>query len=144
MCTWLAAETIEYYLRNGSNVFASWIWLRHLTRSNKVNFWESLWGNVYYWRCSFPVTNGVKQGAVILFYTIYTSTASLFVLGKRKQGVGWMALRLESLHTQMAGCCFHQPLMDHKKWQRLTRIMEISTPLRLAQHFLRKKDIWRI
>ena len=110
MCAWLAVETIEYFLRNGSDVFAC---VMDMTKAfDKVRhsklFWKLVekciplifirlllekyekqqanvrWNGVL--SNPFPVANGVKQGAVLS--TVYTSMASLHALGKRKQGVG--------------------------------------------------------
>ena len=38
MCTWLAIETIEYYLRNGSEVFACVMDMTKAFDYNTVNF----------------------------------------------------------------------------------------------------------
>ena len=110
MCTWLAVETIEYFLRNGSDVFAC---VMDMTKAfDKVQhsklFWKLVekgippifirlllemyekqqanvqWNGVL--SNPSPITNGVKQ-CYLLFYTVYTSMASLHALGKRKQGV---------------------------------------------------------
>ena len=97
MCTWLAVETIEYFLRNGSDVFAC---LMDMTKAfDKVQHSKLLWKLVeegippifirlllemyekqqadVRWNGvlsnPFPVTNGVKQGAVLspILYCIY-------------------------------------------------------------------------
>ena len=97
MCTWLAVETIDYFLRNGSEVFTCimdmskafgkvqisklfWkiidkgiptIYFRLLLvmyRNQRANVsWNSLVSHV------FPINNGVKQGAVLppILYCIY-------------------------------------------------------------------------
>ena len=97
MCTWLAVETIEYYLRNGSDVFACvmdmtkafdklqhskllWklvekgvppIFLRLLLEMYEKQQANVRWNGVL--SNSFPVKNGVKQGAVLspILYCIY-------------------------------------------------------------------------
>ena len=89
MCTWLAVETIEYYQRNGSDLFAC---IMDMTKAfDKVRqskpFWKLVekgvppifirlllemyekqqanvrWNGVL--SNSFPETNGVKQGVVL-------------------------------------------------------------------------------
>ena len=111
MCTWLAVETIEYFLRNGSDVFAC---VMEMTKAfDKVQhsklFWKLVekgippifirlllemyekqqanvrWNGVL--SNPFPVTNGVKQGAVLspILYCIYID--GLFTrLRKEKTG----------------------------------------------------------
>ena len=111
MCTWLAVETIEYFLRNGSDVFAC---VMDMTKAfDKVQhsklFWKLVekgippiyirlllemyekqqanvrWNGVL--SNPFPVTNGVKQGAVLspILYCIYID--GLFTcLRKEKTG----------------------------------------------------------
>ena len=97
MCTWLAIETIEYYLRNGSEVFAcvmdmtktfdkvqhsklflklaekgiSPIFIRLLLEMYEKQQANVRWNGVI--SKSFPITNGVKQGAVLspILYCIY-------------------------------------------------------------------------
>ena len=94
MCTWLAVETIEYYLRNGSDLFAcvmdmtkAFDKVRHSTLFWKLvekgvppifirlllEMYEKQQANVRWHGVlsnSFPVTNGVKQGAVLFSYFI--------------------------------------------------------------------------
>ena len=99
MCTWLAIETIDYFLRNGSNVYTclmdmtkAFDLVKHSTLFNKlldkglpVIFVRLLivqylnqtanvrWnGNLSY---TFPLSNGVKQGAVLspLLYCFYSN-----------------------------------------------------------------------
>ena len=102
----------------------SWIWLRPLTRSNIVNFSGNLWKTVFHQffiRLLLEMyekqqANVRWNGVVSNWFsrdkwsktTTSTSMASLLVLGKRKQDVGWMALMFESLHTQMSCCYSHQ------------------------------------
>lgn len=113
MCTWTAVETIEYYQRNGSDVFTclmdmskAFDTVRHSTLFKKllkqglptliVRFLIASyrgqrarvkWSEEY--SDFFEITNGVKQGAVIssFFYCIYTN--GLF----------------EELRKQRIGCC---------------------------------------
>ena len=111
MCTWLAIETIEYYLRNGSEVFAcvmdmtkafdkvqhsklflklaekgiSPIFIRLLLEMYENQQANVRWNGVI--SKSFPITNGVKQGAVLspILYCIYID--GLFTrLRKEKTG----------------------------------------------------------
>ena len=111
MCTWLAVETIEYFLRNASDVFAC---VMDMTKAfDKVQhskpFWKLVekgippifirlllemyekqqanvrWNGVL--SNPFPVTNGVKQGSVLspILYCIYID--GLFTrLRKEKTG----------------------------------------------------------
>ena len=111
MCTWLAVETIDYFLRNGSDVF---VCVMDMTKAfDKVQhsklFWKLVekgvppifirlllvmynkqlanvrWNGVL--SDSFFVRNGVKQGAVLspILYCIYID--SLFThLRKKKTG----------------------------------------------------------
>ena len=93
----LAAETIEYYLRNGSDLFACVmdmtkafdksppIYIRlplEMYEKQQANVrWNGVLSN------SFPVTNGVKQGTIIspTLYCIYID--GLFThLWKKKTG----------------------------------------------------------
>ena len=105
MCTSLAVETREYYLRNGSDVFAC---VMDMTKAfDKVRhsklFWklvekgippifirllleyEKQQTNV---RWIGVLSNPFPVQCYLLFYTAYTSMASLHALGKRKQGAG--------------------------------------------------------
>ena len=112
MCTWLAVETIDYFLRNGSDVFTCvmdmlkafdlvqqstlfWklidkgipaIYIRLLLRcivNSKVR-WNG------YLSHAFPVKNGVKQGAVIspFLYCIYID--DLFKILRKKINGCWV------------------------------------------------------
>ena len=113
MCTWLAVEIIEYYMRNGSEVF---VCVMDMTKAfdnvqHSTLFWKLIdkgipsiyirlllvmyekqeanvrWNDVL--SEAFPVSNGVKQGAVLspILYCIYTD--GLFsLLRKRKLVVG--------------------------------------------------------
>ena len=106
MCTWLAVEAIEYYLRNGSNLFAfdkvrhsKLFWklmekgvapificlLWEMYEKQQANVW---WNGVL--SNSFPVTNGVKQGAVLspTLYCIYI--VCLFTRLRKKKTGCWV------------------------------------------------------
>ena len=114
MCTWLAIETIDYFLRNGSEVFVG---VMDMTKAfdnvkQSVLFWKlidkgippiylRLLLNMYTkqranvcWNCTlsdtFPIGNGVKQGGVLSphFYCIYTD--DLFTLLRKKKTGGWV------------------------------------------------------
>ena len=111
MCTWMAVETIDHFMRNGSDVFVCVMDLKKAfdTVQHSVLFWKLLkrgipftyvrllmtmyakqfanvkWNNV----CStnFPIRNGVKQGAVLsaILFCIYID--DLFsVLRKSRSG----------------------------------------------------------
>ena len=114
MCTWLAIETIDYFLRNGSEVFVG---VMDMTKAfdnvkQSVLFWKlidkgippiylRLLLNIYTkqranvsWNGSlsdtFPIGNGVKQGGVLSphFYCIYTD--DLFTLLRKKKTGCWV------------------------------------------------------
>ena len=99
VCTWLAIETIDYFLRNGSEVFVGSMDMTKAFDNVKhsVLFWKlvgkgipaiylRLLLNIYTkqranvsWNSTlsdkFPIGNGVKQGGVLSphFYCIYTN-----------------------------------------------------------------------
>ena len=115
MCTWLVVETIEYFQRNGSSVYAcvmdmkkAFDLVKHSTLFQKladkqlpaifirllVVMYEKQQANVR-WNNSlsglFPIKNGVKQGAVLSprLYCVYTD--DLFDLLRRKRTGCWVA-----------------------------------------------------
>ena len=114
MCTWLAIETIDYFLRNGSEVFVG---IMDMTKAfdnvkQSVLFWKlvdkgipaiylRLLLNIYTkqranvsWNSTlsytFPIGNGVKQGGVLSphFCCIYTN--DLFTVLRRKNPACWV------------------------------------------------------
>ena len=111
MCTWLAVETIKYFMRNGSDVFACVmdmskafdrvkhgklfsklvkkgvppIYIRLLLKMYEKQQANVLWNGIL--SNTFPVRNGVKQEAVLspILYCIYID--DLFhLLRKRRTG----------------------------------------------------------
>ena len=112
MCTWMAIETISYFMRNGSEVFSCMMdmskafgTVKHSTLFRKLLdqgmpcivrylliFYRLQQANVR-WRNEvsdfFPVSNGVKQGSVLsaVLYCVYTNGL------------------LENLRRQNIGCC---------------------------------------
>ena len=114
MCTWLAIETIDYFLRNGSEVFVG---IMDMTKAfdnvkQSVLFWKlvdkgipaiylRLLLNIYTkqranvsWNSTlsdtFPIGNDVKRGGVLSphFYCIYTN--DLFTVLRRKKTGCWV------------------------------------------------------
>ena len=114
MCTWLAIETIDYYLRNGSEVFVGvmdmtkafdnvkqsvlfWklidkgippIYLRLLLKMYTIQSANVRWNGSL--SDTLPVRNGVKQGGVLSphFYCIYTD--NLYALMRKKKTGCWV------------------------------------------------------
>ena len=111
MCTWLAIETIDYFLRNGSSVYSclmdmtkafdlvkhSTLFRKLLSKGIPVIFvrllifqYQNQKANVRWngkFSYSFSLSNGVKQGAVLspLLYCFYSN--DLFkILRKNKTG----------------------------------------------------------
>ena len=111
MCTWLAVEAIEYFMRNGSDVY---VCVMDMTKAfDKVQhsklFWKLVdkgippiyirillimyekqqaavrWNNIL--SETFPMSNGVKQGAVMspILYCVYTDCL-LKLLRTKKTG----------------------------------------------------------
>lgn len=114
MCTWVVSETIDYFLRNDSDVFACMmdmtkafdlvkhgilfrklidrgippVYIRltiFIYRNQKSNV---LWGNIH--SDSFSIHNGVRQGAVIsaIFYCIYIN--DLYKVMRNKKTGCWI------------------------------------------------------
>ena len=114
MCTWLAIETIDYFLRNGSEVFVGVMDMSKAFDNVKqsVLFWKlidkdippiylRLLLNIYIKQRanvrqngnlsdSFPIGNGVKQGGVLSphLYCIYTD--DLFRRLRKKRTGCWV------------------------------------------------------
>ena len=114
MCTWLAIETIDYYIRNGSEVFAGVMDMSKAFDNVKqsVLFWKLidrgipaiylrlilvmytqqtanvLWNGAI--STDFSIGNGVKQGGVLSprLFCIYID--SLFALLKKKKTGCWL------------------------------------------------------
>ena len=91
MCTWMAIETMSYFMRNGSDVFSCMVDVKHSTLFRKllvqgmpciivryllISYWL-LQANVG-WRNEisdfFTISNGVKQGLVLLMVRYYVCT----------------------------------------------------------------------
>ena len=114
MCTWLAVETIDYFLRNGSDVFTC---VMDMSKAfdlvqHSTLFWKLIDKGIspIYIRLllamyckqqanvrwngklshAFPVKNGVKQGAVIspFLYCIYID--DLFKILRKKRNGCWV------------------------------------------------------
>ena len=104
MCTWMAVETIEHFIRNGSDVFVcvmdmkkAFDTVKHSTLFNKLLergipksyvrlllvMYMTQSANVR-WNGNlskqFPITNGVKQGAVLsaILFCVYIN--GLFIV----------------------------------------------------------------
>ena len=114
MCTWLVVETIEYFLRNKSEVFACTmdmskafdrvkhstlfnklrigglppIIIRFLMSAYKMQMAHVRWNGEI--SSSFKISNGVKQGAVLsaILYCVYMN--DLFTLLKKKKYGCWI------------------------------------------------------
>ena len=115
MCTWLAIETIDYFLRNGSSVFSclmdmtkAFDLVKHSTLFKKliqkglpliivrllIFQYMNQTANVRWngkFSKSFPLSNGVKQGAVIspLLYCFYSN--DLFKILRRNKVGCWVS-----------------------------------------------------
>ena len=115
MCTWLAVETIDYFLRNGSEVFVGVmdmtkafdnvkhsllfrklidkgipsIYLRLLLNMYTKQRASVKWSNTL--SDTFPLGNGVKQGGVLSprLYCIYTD--DLFTLMRKSKTGCWIS-----------------------------------------------------
>ena len=114
MCTWMAVETIEHFLRNGSDVFVcvmdmkkAFDTVKHSTLFNKLLergipksyvrlllvMYMTQSANVR-WNGNlskqFPITNGVKQGAVLsaILFCVYIN--GLFSVLRRKKSGCWI------------------------------------------------------
>ena len=111
MCTWLAVEAIEYFMRNGSDVYVCVMGMTKAfdTVQHSKLFWKPVdkgippiyirlllimyekqqasvrWNNIL--SKPFPLNNGVKQGAVMspMLYCVYTD-GLLKLLRKKKTG----------------------------------------------------------
>ena len=114
MCTWLAIETIDYYTRNGSEVFVGVmdmtkafdnvkqsVLFRKLIDRGVPSIYLRLLLNMYskqtahvHWNGkvsnNFSLSNGVKQGGVLSprLYCVYTD--ELFALLRRKRTGCWV------------------------------------------------------
>ena len=114
MCTWAAVETINYFMRNGSNVYAclmdmtkafdfvkhsllfkkllagglSVIFVRLLLFIYMNQFANVNWNG--YFSDIFPIRNGVRQGAILsgILYCFYTS--DLFTILRRNGSGCWI------------------------------------------------------
>ena len=114
MCTWLAIETIDHFLRNGGEVFScmmdmtkafdmvkhsllfrklldvnlSAIFIRLLMVMYSQQYANVCWNQVIFG--VFPMVNGVKQGAVLsaLLYCVYVN-------GLRSSGPGRLVAGLD-------------------------------------------------
>ena len=114
MCTWMAVETIDYFTRNGSDVFVcvmdmkkafdtvkhSILFQKLIKRGIPKTFvrlllvmYSKQFANVR-WNSSvsqkFPITNGVKQGAVLsaILFCVYID--GLFSLLRRNRSGCWV------------------------------------------------------
>ena len=114
MCTWLAVETIDHFMRNGSDVFVcvmdmkkafdtvqhSVLFQKLLDRGfpcTYVRLLMVMYGRQYAnvkWNgdtsANFPIKNGVKQGAVLsaILFCIYIN--DLFNVLRRKKSGCWI------------------------------------------------------
>ena len=114
MCTWMAVETIDYFMNNGSEVFICTmdmskafdnvkhstlfqkllnrdipkIYLRLLMRMYSQQSANVRWNNVK--SRQFPISNGVKQGAVLsaILYCVYVN--DLYQLLRKKRYGCWI------------------------------------------------------
>ena len=172
MCTWMVIETIDYFLRNNSEVFICKmdmtkvfdkvkhsilfqkllkrhvppIILRFLLHAYKIQVAMVRWNGNY--SAEFNITNGVKQGAVLsaLLYCVYID--NLFLrLRKNRQGC-WINGNLWGyLVMQMIMFCYHQHLMAYKICltsvnNMQKRIISLSVQTRTLINV--KRNVWRL
>ena len=130
MCSWTATTVIEHYNRNGTTVYGcamdlsktfdlvEWLSLFRLLKEKGISpiFLRILlcvyrnqtcdvkWNSSYSFR--FPVTNGVRQGAVSspLLFSIYID-GLISLLGILALAVVLTHSSMESLGMQMICCC---------------------------------------
>ena len=114
MCTWLAVETIDYFMRNESNVYVCTmdmskafdkvkhsllfrklmkrdipeIYIKLLVRMYSNQSAKVRWNNIY--SQQFSISNGVKQGAVLsaILYCVYVN--DLYRLLRKKKYGCWV------------------------------------------------------
>ena len=125
MCTWLMIESINYFLRNGSNVYSCFMDMRKafdtvqhsklfqkLNQRNLSSIFTRLiivmyvsqsadvrWGKEV--SKSFRITNGVKQGAVLsaILFCVYID-GLITKLRRNQRDVGLTAISLELSSTR--------------------------------------------
>ena len=136
MCSWMAIETIDYFLRNNSEVFICTmdmtkafdnvkhsklfrkllnrdfppIMIRFLMYMYEIQVATVKWNNCY--SMEFNIKNGVKQGAVLsaLLYCIYVD--ELFNLLRKSHLGCWINENsLAYLGMRMITCCYLRPWM---------------------------------
>ena len=162
MCTWLAIETIDYFLRNGSEVFVGVMEMSKAFDNVKqsVLFWKlidkdippiylRLLLNIYIkqranvrWNGtlsdSFPIGNGVKQGGVLSphLYCIYTD--DLFRRLRKKRTGCWVEGKFVGIRGTLTICFSSHPAsMDCKRW-----LNHVKTMLEVSTYLLARMWIW--
>ena len=114
MCTWMVVESVDYFLRNGSEVFMcmmdmtkafdlvkhsilfmkliigglSKIFVRLLIIIYKLQYADVRWNNSFS-EC-FPMTNGCRQGAILSAIAYCYYCQELFTLLRRRRSGLWI------------------------------------------------------